>query len=74
MDQKRALHDELTEAFIKYQFRIDHPMPQPHETDEAMYAHYRHDAMFNRRVKSLTSGVMSIVGKYILIECTSEDK
>lgn len=62
---KRPLYDDLTEAFINYQHRIDHPMPSATETPAVMHLRYNNDPMFRARVMSLTSGVMEIVSKHI---------
>ena len=64
MIDKRALHDELTEAFIVYQHRLDQPFPSATDTKEAMIQKYMNDPIFHARVASLVSGVMQIVGKH----------
>lgn len=65
---KARIHDELIEAFIRYQYLLDHPMPSTHDTWEIMIQRYRHDPIFNARVDSLASGVMCIIDKYITEE------
>ena len=60
----KKIHDELTEAFINYQYRIENPMMKPTDKEDAEFM-YRADHVFNSKVKSLTSGVMSIVSKNI---------
>ena len=55
------LHDELTEAFITYQYTLDNPMPVPPPSRPQMTAMYRTNAAFNCRVKSLVNGVMFLV-------------
>ena len=62
---KDALHDELTSAFIVYQYRIENPMPKIDETKEYMENMYLRNSFFNRRVQSLVCGVMCIVDKHI---------
>jgi hypothetical protein len=59
-----ALYNDLTEAFIVYQYRLDNPMPAPNETMEVMILKYRSDPIFNAKVKSMVSGVMHIVSKH----------
>lgn len=59
-----ALYNDLTEAFIVYQYRLDNPMPTPNESMETMILKYRSDNIFRMKVKSLVSGVMSIVSKH----------
>ena len=34
MVDKREISKDLTEAFVDYQYRLDHPMPAPMETKE----------------------------------------
>ena len=64
MLDKRALHDELTEAFIVYQHRLEQPFPSATETKEAMIQKYMSDPLFHAKVASLVSGVMQIVSKH----------
>ena len=64
---RRKLHDELTEAFIEYQHRVDCPMPvdAKSESREAKIFKYQNDRMFHSRVDSLAAGVMNIIMKHI---------
>lgn len=64
MIDKRALAEELTEAFINYQHRLDCPMPSATETKESIILKYRTDYIFHAKVDSLVSGVMQIVSKH----------
>ena len=64
MIDKNALHDELTEAFIGYQQRLDCPMPEPGESPEMIRLKYRTDPVFASRVRCLVAGVMVIVDKH----------
>ena len=64
MIDKRALHDELTEAFIGYQHRLDQPFPSATESPEAIRLKYMNDPIFHAKVASLVSGVMHIVSKH----------
>jgi len=61
MIDKVILHDKLTDAFIKYQHRLDTPFPLATETYEIILLKYHSDPIFNARVKSMVSGVMRIV-------------
>ena len=65
MIDKRALQDDLIDAFINYQHRLDYPMPSANETQESIRARYLSDAIFNRKVMSLACGVMQIIEKHI---------
>ena len=65
MINKQALFEDLTAAFMNYQYRLDHPMPSSNETKAAILLRYRNDYMFRNKVDSLTSGVMGIVDKHI---------
>lgn len=62
---KPAMYDDLLDAFIQYQWRLDNPYPAPNETKDMMILKYRSDPIFHHKVRSMTSGVMQIVGKYI---------
>lgn len=61
---KRVLADDLTEAFINYQHRLECPMPSATETKEAIILKYRSDPIFHAKVDSLVAGVMQIVSKH----------
>jgi hypothetical protein len=61
MFNKEALYNELTDAFIEYQYRLDNPFPSKTETPEVMVLRYRSDPIFHNKVQSLVQGVMSIV-------------
>jgi hypothetical protein len=67
MVDKRALREDLTEAFIQYQYRLDYPFPQ-HPTTESklsMIQRYRQDGLFHRKVDTLVAGVIQILDKHI---------
>ena len=61
---KLTLRDELTDAFIHYQHRLDCPFPIATETTESIIQKYRTDPIFHAKVMSLVSGVMCIVDKH----------
>lgn len=65
MIDKQKLFNDLTDAFINYQHRLEFPMPSPTETPEALQLRYMQDVIFHNRVKSLVSGVMHIVDKHV---------
>lgn len=65
MIDKRALTNELTDAFIQYQYRLDNPMPTPNETMDMRRRKYLSDAVFQTKVDSLVAGVMRIVSRHI---------
>ncbi len=65
------LRRELVDGFVKYQYRLDNPMPTPGETQETYVLAYLSDRIFRRKVDSLVAGVMEIVrqvGEYNLRE------
>jgi hypothetical protein len=64
MRGKEDLYNELLEAFMNYQQRLDYPMPSQTET---IMLRYRNDPLFHNRVENLASGVMSIVDKYMKV-------
>ena len=63
MDMK-ALCDDLTEAFINYQWRFDRPMPSPGESQDEKIRRYQTDPVFNAKVKSIVAGVCCIIDKH----------
>lgn len=65
MIDKRKLRDELTEAFIGYQHRVDCPFPSTTETEASIIAKYRHDHIFRAKVDGIVVGVLHIVSKHI---------
>jgi len=62
---RRSLADDLTDAFINYQHRLDCPMPTATETPESIILKYRSDPLFHAKVESLAGGVMHILDKYL---------
>ena len=63
MINKNKLADELTDAFIDYQWRLENPFPLPDESREAKILKYQSDYMFSAKVRTIVSGVMVIVSK-----------
>jgi hypothetical protein len=59
-----ALRDDLTDAFVNYQYRLDHPFPSETETPESRRQKYFNDPVFHCKVDSLVAGVLQIVGKH----------
>lgn len=64
MIDKRALADDLTDAFVNYQHRLDCPMPSATETKESIILKYRSNPIFRAKVDSLVAGVLQIVSKH----------
>lgn len=64
MIDKDAVHKDLTEAFINYQYRLERAFPQGNENYSPVEM-YKNDPMFNRRVRNLVSGVMEILDKHL---------
>lgn len=58
------LAEELTQAFIQYQYQLEHPMPVPENTTATMHQMYRENPQFRCKVENLTQGVMHIVNKH----------
>jgi len=65
MINKRKIHDELIEAFMVYQHRLDQPFPDATETSATIRLKYMSDPIFHAKVKSLASGVMHILDKHV---------
>lgn len=63
MVDKHAIANDLTEAFIKYQYRLENPMPTDTEGIDGV-EQYRNNPIFHRKVDSLVAGVMAIIGKH----------
>jgi hypothetical protein len=64
MIDKIALQNELTDAFIIYQHRLDCPFQNDMESLEAMRLKYMNDTIFHAKVTSLVCGVMRIISKH----------
>ena len=64
MINKEALHDDLREAFVNYQYTLENPMPAFTENSELARQMYINNSIFNRKVDSLVAGVMVIVEKH----------
>lgn len=65
MIDKRALANDLTEAFITYQHRLDFPIPSCSETRDSIIMKYNSDPIFHAKVEALVYGVMQILSKHI---------
>lgn len=64
MINKDALYNDLAEAFIRYQHRLENPLTVPDKTMEEMIFHYQTDDIFHKKVQSIVSGVMHIIDKH----------
>ena len=64
-DRFRLIEDDLTGLFIKYQHRLDNPMPTGNEASIVLVEKYRSDPMFNAKVRNLVCGVMSTIEKHL---------
>ena len=62
---RKALHDDLVNAFMEYQYRLDLPFPSPTETKAVIILRYRSDPLFHNKVNNLVTGVMGIVNKHV---------
>ena len=62
----QALHDELRDTFINYQYRLDRPMfvSQKISEEEAAINKYRTDSLFHSKVDALVGTVMYIVSNH----------
>ena len=65
MHNKEKLYHELIDAFIQYQYRLEHPMQSSAETYEMRVMHYHSDLIFKTKVDSLVEGIMVIISKYV---------
>jgi len=66
MVDKRAIAQDLTSAFIEYQYRLENPMPSPTDQETAVRtSRYRCDLLFRAKVNSMVAGVMRILDKHI---------
>jgi hypothetical protein len=59
------LHDDLTEEFIEFQWRLDNPFPAQDESRDTKILKYRSDNVFHLKVKSMVCGVMHIISKHV---------
>lgn len=64
MIDMKSLRNELTDAFVGYQYRLEHPFPTTTETPEVRRLQYFNDPVFRCKVESLVSGVLQIVSKH----------
>lgn len=65
MFDKNKLHDELTDAFINYQWNLDKPFPDASIKHKEKIMEYRMNPIFRNKVQQLVVGVMRIVEKNI---------
>jgi len=65
MEKFDEMREDLTRAFVGYQYRLEHPFPSNTETPEVRRLKYLNDPVFHCKVDSLVSGVMEIVMKYV---------
>lgn len=64
----RDMHDlqnALTHAFVRYQWRLDNPMPFVGETEEMRIRQYLGNPIFHAKVDTLTAGVLDIVQTWL---------
>ena len=64
------LSDKLTDAFIHYQWNLDHPFPASikeyeNTSQPPWITKYQTDSVFHAKVMGLTAGVMDIVVREI---------
>ena len=60
-ETKNDLHKELTKLFIKYQRRLDHPMPEKISDFKGGLELYRNDWLFHEKVSTLVQGTMMAI-------------
>ena len=62
-----ALANDLTDAFIQYQYRRDTSMFTPSDTLDMLNGRRKYliDNMFRLKVDSLVTGVLQIISKHI---------
>jgi hypothetical protein len=65
MIDKTKLHNDLTAAFINYQWRLENPMPAPGETQGKIADHYNYDYMFRKKVDSMACHTMFIFESHL---------
>ena len=61
---RRNLHNNLIESFAAYQYRLDNPMPTPHETQDTYFNKYKNDALFRAKVEQIAARIMVLVDKH----------
>ena len=61
MTDKRQVQEDLTKAFINYQWTLEHPMTL--KPADELRMHFFKDVMFYNKVSSLVAGVMHIIEK-----------
>ena len=65
MVDKESIYQELVDAFIQYQYRLDNPMPSTTETKAVMILQYRSDRLFHAKVQRIVAGIMTILEKHL---------
>ena len=61
MINKTKLHDDLTDAFIHYQYNLEKPFDGWTEPQEKKIAHYQTDGLFHAKVDNMVAGVIRVV-------------
>jgi len=65
-DWEHKLSEKLTEGFIRYQWNLENPFPQPKDFRSLRIPwvdQYLSDSIFHAKVTSLVAGVMGIIIK-----------
>ena len=70
---KDDLFNDLTKAFIRYQWRLENPIPSTTETPAVMELRYLNDPIFHNKVLSIVTGVMEISDKYLANDSFDEE-
>jgi hypothetical protein len=63
-EKYNLLQDSLRDVFIRYQWRLDNPMPSPRETNQDIEMHYLTNTLFHAKVDVLCAGVIDVVIKW----------
>ena len=68
----QSIHDDLTTAFIQYQYNLDHPFPSVPKESTATnvqicspLGQYQTNPQFRNKVDSFVAGVLQIVQKHV---------
>jgi len=59
------LQNKLIDAFIAYQWRLDHPFPQFNENKDTLDQHYLCNPIFKAKVDMLVAGTTHIVRQWV---------
>lgn len=62
---KRAMRNDLVDAFIDYQYSLEDPFGATQATKQQKLEAYLNDYMFHNKVDRLVAGVMLIVSEHI---------